>query len=172
MYPGLYDFDLFLRKITSKDTENYDRIVRGKKLLHTKTFNKMINTIDFAVDDLQPSESSKLIWTKTAALVGHSSKLPTRDTSHLWDNAFAIFQDQKLTNQFVGGMVRWRISIRKDHQWFCARDILKDRFDQETGKPIQVATYWVNDLFILAPAKVKPKGFSIHDLSTKFKPLN
>lgn len=162
----LFDIDMGCKKVIPRNAESYELIQLAKSRLQQKTIDKMIRTIDLALDNCVPSESSKLTWTSCAALIGYSSKEPTASTDHLWRFAAESFMSHtKTTNMFVGGLVRWRISLREE-TWLCARDE-RNELDIDTGKPIKIATYWINDKF-KAPESVAVEKFTMADLASKF----
>jgi len=164
---ALYDLDYGAKLVKTSDSENYDLLQIGKGRLDPRTFEKMVRTIDESIANNKPSESSKLTWANCASLIGYNSKEPTNNTNHLWDYASKTFRGhQKSTNMFVGGLVRWRISILKD-TWLCMRDI-KDEIDIDTGKNIKVATYWINNEFVPKNNKREEEKFSFQDLARKF----
>lgn len=142
----LYDLDQGCRKVTKTAAENNEYLEQAKKRLDSRTFNKMVQTVDEELRKLKPSQSSQLTWAKCAALLGYSSSAPTRNTNHLWNNAFHAFRGhQKSTNIFVGSLVRWRISLLPE-KWLCMRDE-RNELDPDTGKPIKVSAYWINEQF-------------------------
>lgn len=160
----LYDMDYGAELVSSKSAEEYDIIQIGISRLDPRTWDKMIRTVDTALANLKPSESSKLTWTCCAALIGYNSSEPTNSTNHLWKFAYEAFRGhRKSANKFVGGLVRWRISLLKGDTWLCMREV-RNEIDIDTGKPIKASTYWINNNW-------KPKiknNFSIADLTKKF----
>lgn len=149
----LYDMDKGLKEFKLKIAENAEPIEIGKKRIHPLTMVKMINTIDIALSNLQPSSSNNLTWTMTASLLGYDSKEPTKSTNHLWEKAFEAFRyHTKSSNIFVGCLVRWRITALANNtgdQWFTTQ-VETDGIDIETGKPITRATYWINNDFVIS----------------------
>jgi len=149
----LYDMDKGLKEFKLKIAESAEPIEIGKKRIHPLTMAKMIDTIDTALDNLQPSSSNNLTWTMTASLLGYNSNEPTNSTNHLWDKAFEAFRHHvKSSNIFVGCLVRWRITAlakKTEDQWFTTQ-VETNGIDHETGNPITRATYWINNDFIIS----------------------
>lgn len=130
------------RKHEPIDCEKFEYLDAIKRKMNPRTFKKMIDTVDTALNNLKPSDTSGLVWTKCAALVGYSSQEPTASTNHLWKKAWEHANEDKRTcNMFVGGLIRWRISLRSEH-WISFPQIT-DKIDPHTGKYIKSATYWI-----------------------------
>jgi len=151
----LYDLDRGAQEIESKELyKKYVKPVADR--LPKVTFDKMIKTVDAALNTLKPSQSSKLVWTKCAALCGYSSDLKVKDANHLWEAAQkATTFDPDGCNKFVGSLIFWRISMRSE-RWLSTKTQ-----DVEGVHPYR--TYWINDNFI-------PYGqmFKAEDLLRKF----
>ncbi len=127
---------------------------------------KMINRIfDEALDDLVDSCASgnKLVWTKTAALVGRSSQRPKHDIERLWDRMVECFGEDKQLLKAMGAMLNWKIAQRPE-TWLSYRQ-QTDNVDPETGKKIVISTYWVDEDYV--PPGTKKKA-SFEDLASKF----
>jgi hypothetical protein len=132
-----------------------DYVQALKRVLNKKTFDRMIKTIDEALDDLKPSATSKLIFTKMAALFGPGSVVPARYVNHLWDNVVSVVGDGKECLLAIGSMLRWRVSVRKE-KWLVYKQVTED-LDPDTGKKISVSHYWIDEDFIPNIVKQKPK---------------
>lgn len=147
---GMYDLNRGVRFISLKETEEHEHLLKGKKRIHPVSFSKMIDTVDMALCNLTPSASDQLVWTKTAALLGYNSKEPTNSTNHLWTKAAMVFlHHEKSTRTFVGCLVRWRIRLRaeeKGETWLTINQETGGT-DNDTGRPITAATYWINNNF-------------------------
>lgn len=141
------------RLVTPEDAESYEGIKALKRRLPKQTFDKIVRTVDNAILGCKPSQSSKLVWTRSSALFGHSSVQPKQHIDHLWDNVVAVVGPDKECLKAVGGLLRWRISMIENDTWLVYR--------QETGeidpidkKKITVSEYWINNRFVM-PAKPK-----------------
>ena len=102
-FPSLKPYD-------SDTIENWDVLAKVKTALPTNTWEKMIRTVDNAVTSIQPSITSKLIWTKCGALFGRKSKQPLEAVDHLWRKTEKVFGPSEFTLMFVGAFLMWRIS--------------------------------------------------------------
>jgi hypothetical protein len=132
-------------KVKSRDAENYDVIQAVKRKSHTATWDKIVRTIDSGIEYAMDTGNGRLVWSKSAALFGHSSPLPKRDVDHLWEHIISAVGDDKECKQAVGGLLRWRISLRGE-TWLVFR---KDsgEIDPVTGKQITISEYWINENF-------------------------
>lgn len=167
----LYDVTKRPVKVSTKDAENFEVLVKLKKKLPEATFNKLVRTVDQAIDSVKPSESSKLVWTRSSALFGHGSSQPHKSIEHLWEKVESIFGQDKYSLIAVGGLLRWRISIRKENWLVYRRD--SDTLDPITGKLITISEYWINESFTLTPKenpqpKVIVRKANVNDLASKW----
>lgn len=155
--------DKGLAEFTLATAETSDRLLIGQARIHPESFKKMIRTVDTALFNIKPSQSSQLVWTKCAALIGYNSQEPTASTNHLWEKAAEAFQHHtKSTNIFVGCLVRWRITVRahaRGENWITAKEE-SNKIDVDTGNPITQATYWINNDFDFSKYKKKSKKVS------------
>jgi len=69
----------------------------------------------------------------------------------------------ELQLKFVGGLVRWRISLREE-MWLVYRRE-SDRENRFTGKVIRVSEYWVNNDYVPPMTHIK---HTVSDLMKKF----
>lgn len=159
----------------------YDVTFKDKKVVPSKVYNpyvavverklkasqwKMVNRIfDEAIDALVEdcSLGGKLVWTKTAALVGRSSQRPKHDIDRLWDRMVSCFGEDKQLLKAMGSMLNWKIAQREE-TWLSYRQQTDD-IDPDTGKRIVVSTYWIDESY--TPPGLK-KNASLGDLSLKF----
>lgn len=147
----LYDITNKPVKVEPADAENYIALVKLRSSLHTNTFERLVKTVDEAIESCQPSQSSSLVWTRSAALFGHGSQQPHKWVKHLWDNVESVVGPGKLTLKAVGGLLRWRISLRKDTWLVFRRD--SDTIDPETDRLVTISEYWINNSFQLRKEK-------------------
>lgn len=113
--------------------------------LNQKTFDRMVQTVDEAVDSQKPSARSRLVWTRSAALFGRGSLQPRKHVDHLWENAEQATGPGEFCLQAVGGLLRWRIS-RRDETWLVFRRETGE-INPITGKKITVSEYWIDNNF-------------------------
>jgi hypothetical protein len=130
--------------IKPDDGESYEYIQKAKKSLNPKSFKKMTQTIDVALEHLRPSKESGLVWTKCGALFGYNSNEPLRDINHLWQNAEKVINDGEMVLKLVGGLLRWRISLIESDIWLMYRQDT-DKINPKSGKEIKVSTYWIDN---------------------------
>lgn len=106
--------------------------------------------------------------------MGYDSPLPHKDVLHVWESAEIAFQSllpnhrtdphaEEHQLKFVGGLLRWRISLQPDI-WLVYRRP-SGNFNRFTGKEITVSEYWVNNDYQRPP---KVKGFSVNELKNRF----
>lgn len=132
-------------KVKPLDAESYDVLRSVKRKVRSTTWDKMVRTIDSGIEWSIESGNGRLVWTKSAALFGHNSPLPKRDVDHLWEWIIDSVGDQKECLQAVGGLLRWRTSLR-DENWLVFRRDSND-IDPITGKVITVSEYWISKEF-------------------------
>jgi hypothetical protein len=152
--------------VKPKDSENYDVLQAALRNLDTRRFAKDVRIVDEALQQSvdRANAQNKLVFTKTGILVGHHSVTPTADTNHIWDsaeiayplkhlnpgsNAAALAGELQL--KFVGGLVRWRISVLPDVWLVYRRE--SGSTNRFTGKEILVSEYWVNNNYPMVPLK-------------------
>lgn len=150
-------------KVKPEDAEEYEVLAKLKRDLDPKTFSRILKTVDEAIDSLNPSRSSSLVWTRSAALFGHGSQRPHKQIEHLWKNIESVVGPDKLALKAVGGFLRWRISLR-DQTWLVYRSD-SDKRDPDTGKLITISEYWIDDTFAPPPPKARAPKTSLQDLA-------
>jgi len=163
--------------VKPSDASNYDLLVKAREMIGTLRFNKDIQIFDSAIDKVvsQATDKNKLIFTKAGFIVGHQSTvLVVKDQRHVWDSADLAFPCHLDGNRidehaaetqlkFVGGMMRWRISLR-DETWLVYRRP-SGTYNKLTGKEITVSEYWVCENY---ERPAKKCGFSTHELTKRF----
>lgn len=110
------------------------------------TWNKILRIMDEAINSVKPSKSSKLVWTKTGALFGHSSARPLRDVEYVWEKVIGAVGDDKNCLIAMGALFRWRISLRPE-TWLVFRQDSED-VDPTTGRKILISTYWIDNSYV------------------------
>lgn len=152
------------RPVLPEDSENYDvlQIVKTKRPRH---WPRMIKTVDEAVDWAEAQGANgRLVWTKMAALFGYSTLQPLARVTHLRDNIVAAVGDDTACNLAIGGLLRWRISLRPDI-WLVWRNESDER-DPVTGKLITVSEYWIDNNFVPPQTPKKKNGLDLSGLSS------
>lgn len=146
---GLYDVtNPKINKVNPEDAANYDVIQSVRRKTHPRTWDKMVDTVDNGIEwSIQRgvTRNNPLVWTKGAALFGHNSPLPHKDVEHLWSNTVAAVGDGKECLQAIGGLLRWRMSLRKE-LWLVYRQETGN-IDPDTGKKITASEYWIDENF-------------------------
>lgn len=152
-------------KVDPAKAEAFKYIQKIIQQLHARTFQRVIQTIDDELDGLKPSESSKLVWTKTGALIGHGSTGPKKHIDHVWENVSSAFGGNgRSTLIGVGSLVRWRISLRPETWLVYRRE--SDIFDEISQKLVTISEYWINEDFI--PPDAPASKANLSDLQKKF----
>lgn len=141
------------------NAENYVVLQKLKSELNPITFDRMVRTVDEAIDSCQPSATTRLVWTRASALFGYGTVRPHKHIEHLWKNIESIVGPEVLALKAVGGLLRWRISLRPE-KWLVYRRDSEQR--DELGKLITISEYWINENF------QKLQGRSIDDLASKW----
>lgn len=162
-------------KVRPQDAESYELLQKAKKQLGSIRFSKDCRIIDAELDRIVQlgQANNKLVFTKAGFIAGHSSSAPHKDVQHIWDSAEISFPSTLTLNRidevaaeaqlkFIGGLVRWRISLR-DETWLVYRQP-SGKYNRNTGKEITISEYWINDNFVFSPPKP-----TIDDLARKFK---
>lgn len=173
----LYDVTNGVVYVKPQDAESYELLVRARTDLGAIRFSKDCRIIDIelqkAIDIGQAK--NKLVFTRAGFITGHSSTAPHKDVQHIWDSAEMVYPCQMTLNRtnqvaaetqlkFIGGLVRWRISLLDDI-WLAYRRP-SGKFNQHTGKEITISEYWINNDFIYIP-KPKKRGFTVDELKGK-----
>jgi len=156
----LYDITFSPRLICPADIEKFQVIEKARKTLTRPTFDKMVRTVDIAIDSINPSANNNLIWTKSGVLFGNKSSRPLESIQHLWTYAEKVFGDTKYTVMFVGSLLLWRISDKENLWLTVQRDTGKK--DPDTDKEITERHYWIDNNFKL------PQQPTVEDLMQKF----
>ena len=160
-----YDVASGYRLVDPDKVEEFEMLEKAKIKLHATTWAKCIRTVDGAIDSLKPSKNNLLVWTKSGAAFGYKSSQPTNDINHLWEATIKVFGETKESLMFVGSLLYWRISLRKE-QWFSYPSE-KGTVDHDTGKAITERSYWINNDFKVEVVKDK-KTLTAQDLVDKF----
>jgi hypothetical protein len=174
----LYDVTNKEQLVHPHDAASYDILVKARSVVGQRRFDKDIDIIDQALDELveRCSAENKLVFTKAGFLVGHSSALPHVDVEHVWKTAELAYPTHLLTGRsydyaaelqlkLIGGLVRWRISLRPEQHWLVYRRPA-GTFNKYTGKEITISEYWICTDYI--PVTKIKKRATISDLVTKF----
>jgi hypothetical protein len=157
---GLTDVTNKPSKVKPSDAESYDVIQAVKRKIPSQSWDRIVETVDEAIES-SIQDSGKLTWTKTGVLFGHGSLQPKRHVDHLWDNVIKAVGDDKNCLMAVGGLLRWRISVRKE-TWLVYRRETGD-VDPISGKNITVSEYWINQSY------VPPVQASVADLAKAWR---
>lgn len=155
----LYDVtfeDMWVDPLKAESSEHIQAVERFYKS-SPRTFPKIIQILDDAVSSLRPSASSKLVWTKTGALLGNSSPRPHRDVEYVWDKVVGAVGDDKECLIAMGSLLRWRISLRPEI-WLVFRQE-SDNVNKDTGKRIRISNYWIDSNYVYkGPAPKRSKA--------------
>lgn len=141
--------------VDPKDAQGYDVVTGAKRVVGSRRFDKDCDIVDVALEELVSNgvAANRLIFTKAGILVGHKSVLPHVDVNHVWITAELAYPTHLLTGRaydqavelqlkFVGGLLRWRISIRGEKYWLVYRRPT-GTYNKYTGKEITVSEYWI-----------------------------
>jgi len=148
----MYDIEKHIYEVDPDTVEAQEALQSLFRKTHKRTVDKMIRTVDAAIE-LEVKESKKkcrLTWTKTGALVGFKSKMAAEKINHFMDAVKDAMGDGRPMLFAIGLFVRWRISLRGETWLTNKKDTgLYDIIDR---KEIRVAQYWINDNFVYKPA--------------------
>ncbi len=133
------------------DVEDSEYIAACKRNLNTRRFERVVKTVDEAIDFVVTNNLGKLIWTKAGASFGRRSKNPTDRINHLWDAVTEAVGDGKECLITIGCFLRWRIALRPETWLLWVEET--DDLDPDTGAKIKVSQYWVDDTFLPVPPK-------------------
>lgn len=174
----LYDVTHRDQLVDPIDAENYNVLQNAMRRLDTRRFAKDTRIIDQAIQASvkAANTANRLVFTKAGILVGHASLTPHADVNHIWESAEIAYPSQlpnhridehavEMQLKFMGGMVRWRISLRPE-TWLAYRRE-SGKYNQHTGKEIRVSEYWVDNAYVFRPTP-KTKGFNMDELKEKF----
>jgi hypothetical protein len=156
-------------EVIAVDVEESDYVQAVKRKVNPITFNRMIKTLDAAVDWAvqNPSLINRLVWCSAGSLLGYHTLQPKKHIDHLWEKIIAAVGDSTPCLKAMGTMLKWRIAVRAANETWLMYSQETDRIDQITGKKIYTNTYWVDSNFI-PNLKPKVKRPNIGDLATKW----
>jgi hypothetical protein len=169
-------YDPMRRRDLIKDTETQDYEPLARNTVATVSFNKCIRTVDMAIDCLVAegvTATRRVTWARVASLLGDSTThLLAADKNHLWKTFMGVYANEKdpdlrkkYINQSMGGMFRWRISLRSE-LWLTAKHD-STKYDPLTGELITFAVYWIQDNYVPHAHVARPRA-SISDLANKW----
>jgi len=136
--------------------------IRRKRSMNT--FNRIKKTIDEAVDSVEPSKKSRLVWTKAGALFGPGSLQPHKNVEHLWENIIKSVGNDRMCLIALGSLLRWRISKRPE-KWLVYRRE-SDVVDAATGKTIKISEYWIDEDFVFRHPKAPATKMDFNKLKS------
>jgi hypothetical protein len=148
----LYDVTHIESLVKPTSAYEYEPVQALEKKLPANTFDRIVKTVDEAIEHVRPTQKSKLVWTRMAALFGNNSLEPKKHIDHMWDKIIQI-TGEDLARLAIGGLLRWRISLR-DETWLVYRRDSGDR-DPLTNKLITISEYWIDNNY--RPKNQKPK---------------
>jgi hypothetical protein len=173
LYDVTHDRDVL---VNPRDAENYDILQGALRALDTRRFAKDVRIIDGAIQLSidEATANNRLVFTKAGILVGHHSLTPHADVNHVWESAELSYPAQlpsgrinevaaEVQLKFVGGLVRWRISVLVD-TWLVYREP-NGEHNKFTGKEIRVSKYWVDNNYVVP---IKYRKHQVSDLVDKF----
>jgi hypothetical protein len=162
----LYDVTHKDSLVKPKNSESYEILQVASKSAGIVRFNKDCDIIDTSLRDLidRATPENKLVFTKAGFLVGHKSVLKHVDVGHIWKTAEMAYPTNlsqgralDLANEmqlkFVGGLVRWRISLQPAIWLTFRRD--SGTFNKYTGKEIKISEYWIKKDYVFPEQKKK-----------------
>jgi len=150
------------KKISPKSLEKSPEIQVLIRDLRKDKFERLKKTIDGLLNNLIPSESSRLIWTKAAALVGHSSEGSKKWIDHFWEKIISVVGPDRLCLITAGTFIKWRISLRKETWLLNRRE--SDKWDDIDKKYIRISEYWINENYVLPDNNNKKKPASMESI--------
>jgi len=150
------------RLITPSDIECSSYLSVLRREIHSATYNRIVKTGEEAVEKLVKSNFGKLVWTKTGALFGHDSLEPKKHVDHLWRTVANVMGEDKHCLLTVGTLLMWTIA-RRNEPWLLWREE-SNTVDVETGKPIRVSQYWIDQNYV----PEMRKRYTPEDLCAKF----
>lgn len=163
-------------RLHASKLEAGDHIAKLREGLHSKTFDKICETIDEAIEDVVSKTGSRLVWLNTGSLVGDRANLPHASHQHLWDAVYKLFPGNddpvavKHRRITVGALIKWRVA-RRSEDWLVHYGET-NKTDIVTGDLIKVSEYWIKPAsVVLDPPKPKPSrspGTTVDDLMKKW----
>ena len=143
------------RLVKPKDAEAYEVLQKVKKEVGAIRFAKDMSIADEAIDKIVDDAlaGNKFVFTKAGIIFGTRSAICTvKDYTHIWDTAELAFPtvgtsgrvlDQINEHQlkFVGGILRWRVSVRPEDWYVYRRD--SGTYNKYTGEEIKISEYWI-----------------------------
>lgn len=144
----LYDVTWEPRAIRSSKCARAEALAAFHQKVNGRTFDRAVQTVDEILDEIVAAGAGgKLIWAKTASIVGYQSMGPKKLVDHVWNSVEAVLGDGRPCIFAVGQLIKWRVSVRPETWLVFSRDTRKT--DPITGEDISAAEYWVNDQFQL-----------------------
>jgi hypothetical protein len=142
----LYDVTHKPRWVDPAKAENFEGLVKCREVLPKQTWEKMIRTVDHAIDKAL-NTTGKVVWTRAAALFGRGSKQPHADVDHLWSSLEKAVGDGVPILKTLGALLRWRISVRDEEYWL-AYTTETEKWDDVEQRYVAYTEYFISDKFV------------------------
>lgn len=156
----LIDITNKITPVRSEDAERYELLQSSKKQLGSNRFSKCCRIIDYELDKLYRlgQTKRKMVFTKHGFTSENYINEPSEDIPYIWECAELVYPSHNndeiaadVQRKFVGGLVRWRISLRKE-TWLVYRQP-SGKYRKHNGKEILVSKYWVDNNFTYTSPK-------------------
>jgi hypothetical protein len=157
------------RLINPDDAANYDQIQAVATKLPVD-FVKAVKTVDAGVLWAKTKGGGQFVWTKAAAMFGHTSPFYAQyksEVDHLWTTVISAVGDGTNCVKCVGGLLRWRIALDPDDSgdiWLLWKKLTDDD-DPITGRKISISEYFIKNDYVFAKPSPKKRGLDLSKLS-------
>ncbi len=164
------------KRLNLKKLGETDHIRNARVALPPRTFEKICNTLDEAIDDTVIKKTARLVWLNTGSLVGDHAGLPHASHHHLWESVFKLFPKEtdpvaiKARRITVGSLIKWRVALRPEEWLVHYRETTKT--DIVSGDTIFASEYWIKPDDVVVPStrpkQSKSSRATVDDLRNKF----
>lgn len=128
------------------DIETSDYFLKVESY-NKKTFDKMRTLFLKHVSTKKPSKSSKLVYTRTAIMIGHQSIMPHAEVTYVWCTFEKIFgNDEETIKKAIGTFLRWAVAKQPDKYWLLW--VEKTGEENSKGEEITISHYWINKSYV------------------------
>lgn len=165
------------KRLNAKKLAESDHVKEARARLPPRTFEKICNTLDEAIEELVNKKSARFVWMNTGSLVGDRADMSHASHHHLWEAVFKLFPQEtdpvaiKHRRITVGALIKWRVALRPEDWLVYPRETAKT--DIVSGDTIYANEYWIkpDEVVVTAPpkpSKSKSSRTTVDDLKSRF----
>lgn len=162
---NLFDIDQGARLLETDELKKIKPYPLFDKVNTTVTKQAVFRKLHKFIDSQKPSQSSQLTWFRLAKVIGDTSDQQHKDIKYIEDVILKTVGNGKAFLQLAGLLLLIAVSERPEKYWLTSKTAETEKFDRDTGKPIEWRGYWINKNFVV-PSQYKKH--SLDDLVSRF----